>query len=409
MKLFLLLLSSLFCINSFGQSAVVVDPAKGASLMEAIADAAPFDTLLVQPGTFKEGRIIIDKPLFILGVGYPVIDGEGKTEIITILSDSVTIQGLQIQNVGVSYIEDRAGISAEKQTHIRIIDNKLYNTFFGVYLKNSSHCLIQGNEIKADAVNEISSGNAIQLWYCNNILVQDNHASGHRDGIYLEFVDDSRIENNTSTNNIRYGLHFMFSNRDQYVGNTFELNGAGVAVMFSKKITMQYNRFINNKGTASYGLLLKEIYDGTISNNTFLGNTTGIYGEGANRLEVHHNTFEKNGWALKVLGSCMDNTFTNNNFINNNFDLTTNNNRSYNNYDGNYWSDYTGYDLDKDGIGDVPHRPIKLFSYIVTRSDASIILLRSLLVDVLNFTEKVTPAFTPELLQDTTPLMKPLL
>ncbi|MDX1629079.1 MAG: nitrous oxide reductase family maturation protein NosD, partial [Fulvivirga sp.] len=73
------------------------------------------------------------------------------------------------------------------------------------------------------------------------------------------------------------------------------------------------------------------------------------------------------------------------------------------------WNEYAGYDLNKDGIGDVPHRPVKLFSYVVTRSESSIILLRSLFIDLLNFAEKVTPVFTPETLVDEQPLMKPVL
>ena len=56
-----------------------------------------------------------------------------------------------------------------------------------------------------------------------------------------------------------------------------------------------------------------------------------------------------------------------------------------NKFDGNYWSSYSGYDLDKDQIGDVPYRPVKLFSYVVNRTPETIILLRSLFVDLINF------------------------
>jgi nitrous oxidase accessory protein len=118
------------------------------------------------------------------------------------------------------------------------------------------------------------------------------------------------------------------------------------------------------------------------------------------------NEFTQNGWALKILGSCMDNTISGNNFLSNTFDLLTNTSTNYNRYEGNYWSEYTGYDLDKNGIGDVPYKPVKLFSMIVSNLPVSIILLRSSFVDLINFAEKVTPSLTPPALADNTPLMK---
>lgn len=352
---------------------------------------------------------MIDKPLVLVGEDYPIVDGENNSEIFTITSDSVTIIGFQIQNVGVSYTVDRAGINVVRSKHVRIENNRLINTFFGVYLQKSSHCLIKNNVIIGNAIEEMSSGNAIHLWYSKHTRIEYNDVRKHRDGIYLEFVDESEIIGNHSEGNIRYGLHFMFSNKDNYVGNTFKDNGAGVAVMFSRDIVMDNNHFDHNWGTTAYGLLLKEIYDGEIKNNRFTTNTTAIYGESATRLKITNNTFEQNGWALRLLGSCMDNTISANNFFDNTFDVATNSSRNYNNYNGNFWNEYAGYDLDKDGVGDVPHRPVKLFSYMVTRSESSIILLRSLFIDLLNFAEKVTPVFTPETLIDERPLMKPLL
>jgi nitrous oxidase accessory protein len=253
---------------------------------------------------------------------------------------------------------------------------------------------------------EISSGNAIHAWYCDSLLIEGNTVINHRDGIYLEFVDNSRILDNHSRNNLRYGLHFMFSDNDEYIGNHFESNGAGVAVMFSKHILMDRNTFSTNWGTASYGLLLKEITDGDVTNNTFIENTIGIFGESASRLNISDNDFIRNGWALRIFGSCVDDEFRRNNFISNTFDLTTNTSRNNNIYSGNYWSEYRGYDLDRDGIGDVPHRPIKLFSYVISTVPVSIVLLRSLFVDMINFAESVTPIFSPVSLLDEKPLIQ---
>ena len=183
-------------------------------------------------------------------------------------------------------------------------------------------------------------------------------------------------------------------------------NGAGVAVMFSKKINMWENIFEHNWGQSSYGLLLKEINDADIKNNTFKENTIGIYVEGCARINYTHNEFNRNGWAIKISGGCLDNIISKNNFLSNTFDLSVNNNANDNKFDGNYWSEYNGYDLDRDGVGDVAYRPVKLFNFVVNQTPEAMVLLRSFFVDLINFSEKVSSVFTPKNVLDNRPAMK---
>nr|HQV32829.1 NosD domain-containing protein [Calditrichia bacterium] len=154
--------------------------------------------------------------------------------------------------------------------------------------------------------------------------------------------------------------------------------------------------------------LLKEIYDADIRENEFVQNTIGINAEGSNRVSLEKNNFMNNGWAIKFLGGCYGNKFIENNFMHNSFDVSYHGNINGNLFDKNYWSEYVGYDLDKDGIGDVPFRPVKLFSYVVNQTPETIVLLRSLFVDLINFSEKVSPVFTPDNLRDNHPLMRPV-
>ena len=376
------------------------------TLNEAIAKAKDFDTIIVKKGNYKEHDILVNKPLTIIGKDYPVIDGEMKGEIITVISDNVTVDGLFIINVGTSYTEDYAAIRVRRSKNFVIKNLVLEKLFFGIYIEKSSYGKVYHNKIIGDAVEEYNSGNGIQLWYSHHIEIEHNYVEHVRDGIYLEFSDDCLIKNNVSALNLRYGLHFMFSNDDIYQDNTFENNGAGVAVMFSKKIKMLNNIFKENWGTASYGMLLKEINDAEIIGNTFEENTIGINIEGSNRIIYKNNNFKNNGWAIKVRGACYGNQFTENNFLYNSFDIAYNSKVNDNVFDKNYWSNYTGYDLNKDGIGDVPYRPVKLFSYIVNRTPETIILLRSLFIDLIDFSEKVSPVFTPDNLMDNNPLTK---
>ncbi|HMC01085.1 MAG TPA: nitrous oxide reductase family maturation protein NosD [Flavobacteriaceae bacterium] len=378
-------------------------------LKEAISQAKDFDTIVVKKGIYKENNIIVNKPLTIIGKDYPIIDGELKGEVVTVVSNNVTIDGLFIINVGTSYTEDFAAIRVKRSKNFVIQNVVLEKLFFGIYLEKSSYGKVFHNKIIGNAVNEYNSGNGIQLWYSNHIEIEHNYIQHVRDGIYLEFSDNCLIKNNVSAENLRYGLHFMFSNDDIYEGNTFENNGAGVAVMFSKKIKMLNNTFKENWGTASYGMLLKEINDAEISGNTFEENTTGINIEGSNRILYKNNSFINNGWAIKVRGACYANHFFENNFIYNSFDISYNSKVNDNIFDRNYWSNYTGYDLNKDGVGDVPYRPVKLFSYIVNKTPETIILLRSLFIDIIDFSEKVSPVFTPDNLLDNNPLIKKII
>lgn len=391
---------------SLAQTLEVCTTCPISSLKAAIAKAKAFDTVVVKKGRYNEYDVVIDKPLTIIGKNHPVIDGKNKGEIITIVSDSVTVDGLHLINVGTSYTEDYAAIRVKRSAHFVIQNLILEKLFFGIYIEKSNHGKIRNNKIIGDAVEEYNSGNGIQLWYSNHVDIEDNIVQHVRDGIYLEFSDFCTIKNNLSSLNVRYGLHFMFSNDDVYQDNEFSNNGAGVAVMFSKRIKMYNNLFKDNWGSASYGMLLKEINDSEIIGNTFEDNTVGINIEGSNRIIYKHNNFSNNGWAIKVRGACYANTYTENNFLYNSFDMAYNSNVNDNTFDRNYWSNYTGYDLNKDGVGDVPYRPVKLFTYIVNRTPETIILLRSMFIDIIDFSEKVSPVFTPDDLLDNNPLMK---
>lgn len=373
----------------------------------AIQKANAFDTIFLEAGIYAHKNIVVDKPLTIMGKD-AVLDGENQFEIITITSDYVTIDGLILRNAGQSSFKEFAAIRVKRKAFYTIKNNIIENAYFGIYLEYADDGIVQNNKVNGSAVSENSSGNAIHAWYCHRIKVSNNEVSGHRDGIYFEFVDSSWISGNYSYKNVRYGLHFMFSNDDEYTDNIFQDNGAGVAVMFSKRIGMHCNRFEYNWGRTSYGLLLKEIYDADIQYNEFTANTIGILLEGASRIQYHYNTFKQNGWALKMTGGCQDNQISLNNFEGNSLDLVVDGRINNNTFDDNFWSDYSGYDLNKDGVGDVPHRPVKLYSFILNRAPESIILMRSLFIDLLNFSEKVSPVFTPVNVLDNRPQMQRL-
>ncbi len=385
-------------------SATITAP--GTGLQAALDAAKPGDTIMVKAGLYKLHNVLVRNPVHLVGEGFPVFDGEGKYETFIVTSGRVYIAGIEIRNTGRSSLSDMAGIRLQDVSNVTINNCRFYNTTYAVYLQNSSWCTISDNRIQAQGTDELQSGNGVHAWKSSHLLIRNNVINGHRDGIYFEFVTESRIEKNISFNNIRYGLHFMFSHHDTYSGNTFRNNGAGVAVMYSKGVDMQHNHFDHNWGDAAYGILLKEISDSRISGNVFQKNTMGLYMEGCSRIRVYRNTFSANGWAMRIQANCDGNRFEVNNFTGNSFDVATNGSMVLNVFQDNYWDKYEGYDLDKDGTGDVPYYPVSVYAVITERIPAAMILYRSFLTNVMDQAEKVMPSIIPDQLKDSSPKMK---
>lgn len=408
MKRWLTIVFLLYVPALFGATIPVGKDQVVTSLRKALELARSGDTVLLHKGVYKEGNIVINKPVRLIGVGGPVLDGEGKYEILTVSGQNILIKGLHFANAGYSSMYDYAALKVINAENVIIENNTIIHAFFAIHISNTTRGIVRNNLVKSIAASEQNSGNGIHLWKCNNMIIEENHVEGHRDGIYFEFVTHSIIQNNFSTRNVRYGLHFMFSNNDAYVNNTFKDNGAGVAVMFSNRVLMHSNHFEHNWGPSSYGILLKEISDSRIIHNTFTQNTAAIHMEGTNRIDVTRNTFSGNGWALRVQASCVDNTIHHNNFQGNTFDVATNGETTLNWFYENYWDKYEGYDLARNGVGDVPYHPISMYSMVVEQNPHSLLLLRSFMVTLLDKAEKAIPSLTPVHLVDNQPLMKPL-
>jgi nitrous oxidase accessory protein len=375
------------------------------TIAAGIAVAQAGDTVRVASGLYNEHGLVVSLPIVLLGTNYPVIDARKAGDIVDIAAPGTVISGFAFRNVGASYVEDRAAVRVRTSDNVRVGHCRFDQTIFGVYVEHSDGVVISDNVMRGAGGSEVSAGNGIHLWYCKHARIERNEVHGHRDGIYFEFVENSIIRGNLSAHNIRYGLHFMFSPGNEYVENRFEGNGAGVAVMYTQHVTMRNNTFSRNWGPSSYGLLLKEISDSEITGNHFIGNTVGLHAEGSNRLRVTGNEFVRNGYAARIMANSMDGTFTANDFVGNAFDVVTNSRQNFNTFDSNYWSAYRGYDLDRDGVGDVPYHPVRLFSLLVEKAPPGIVVLGSLFVSIIDTAERVLPVFTPETLVDNHPRM----
>lgn len=401
--------SLLLCLIAMGAAGRVHEVRPGSNaLTRALSAAAPGDTVRAHAGTYAEGTLTIIRPITLLGEGWPVIDGGAKGEVIVVKAPGVTIRGLVVRGTAISDLNDNAGIKCISSSDITISGNRVEGCFFGIYLSSVARAMVSDNRVSGDALTpENRRANGIHLWKCDHVEVLRNTVLNHRDGIYLEFVTDSHVGGDTTAFNARYGLHFMFSHRDSYTHNVFHDNGAGVAVMFTHEVTMTDNRFERNRGASAYGLLLKEINDARIERNVFADNTVGMLLDGCNRAMVKSNSFHSNGWAVRLFANSTGSVFEANSFSGNTFDMTTNGDLVLSVLKGNYWDRYRGYDLDHDGRGDVPYRPLSVFALVTERMPYAMVLSRSLMVNLLDQTERLVPTLTPAALEDKSPLIRP--
>ncbi len=356
---------------------------------------------------YREPVLVVRQSITLAGDPGAILDGSGAHGIMVIQVNDVTVRGFTFRNTGASQVEDRAALLVNAVSRCVIEDNTFRDTFFGVYLQRAKQCVIARNDLAGATRRQTLGGNGIHVWQSDSTRVIGNRVRGHRDGIYFEFATRGTVRENVSEGNQRYGLHFMFSDDCAYEANTFQHNESGVAVMYTHRVRMVGNTFAKNWGGAAYGLLLKEISDSEIRGNRFIENTNGLYLEGANRNVIEGNLFQSNGWGLRVLANAQENRITDNEFTGNSFDVGTNSRQNFSTFSGNFWDRYRGYDLDRDGFGDVPHAPVRLFALVVEQTPPALILLRSAMVDLLDLAERVMPVLTPQTLLDAKPRMRP--
>lgn len=405
-----------FQSKSFAREITAGKESTYSSITKALRDSTEGDTIVVKGGIYKE-NLVINKKVQLIGENQPVIDGDYRSDVVRIETNGVVVKGFTIKKSGRDLLKDESGIKVVNSTGALIEENQLQDVLIGIYLYSSPGNTIRNNTSygRADYTTEETNGNGIHLWKSPNNTIEGNHIIKHRDGIYVEFSPGNLIRNNHCERNVRYGLHYMYSDNNTFEGNVFERNGTGSALMYSKNIILRKNAFKDNLGPNGFGMLLKSLTDSIADENLIANNTVGIFMDDANRDVFTKNIFSQNGWAIDLFSSSSDNVLYANNFLDNTYqvmtdtDLTTN--RFFKDTTGNYWSDYrgyNGYDLNGDGIGDVPYKPVKLLSYLMKRYPDLTVFLGSPGLKALEFAERVIPILNPVEMEDPYPLMDPV-
>ncbi|MBT5425863.1 MAG: nitrous oxide reductase family maturation protein NosD, partial [Bacteroidetes bacterium] len=340
----------------------------GEKITPVLDQAADGDTIRLAEGEYFE-NLVIETRVLLTGKGAHIRGGyEGHTILVT--AGGVIIRNIQVSESGERLIEDMACIRIEADS-VEIDNCLITRPLHGIYVKGGSYANLHNNRIEGRPdLNESDRGNGIHLWNSKHNSLIENKISGTRDGIYFSFADSTDITSNIISQ-VRYGLHYMYSNVNKFSENIFEENVAGAALMYSKEIYFYRNVFARCRGFRAYGILYQSMDNSVAEGNLVIDNSRGLYFFNSDRNVFFGNDIVDNDLAIQINGSCEENRIFQNNFMGNLSNVLVDNDRSKtewtNEGQGNYWSDYEGYDLDGDGIGDIPHKVQNVFQVIETK------------------------------------------
>lgn len=384
-------------------------------LNAALAAAQPGDTIVVPPGVYP-GPLTITQSVTLEGEGWPVIEGTGRGDVLTIEAADVTLRGFIIRNSGDSLDRENAGITG-LTPRLVVENNRLEDVLFGIYLKNAPNSIIRNNEIRSKDLEVQRRGDGIRLWYSSDSLVEGNHVTDARD-LIVWFSPNAILRDNVVENG-RYGLHFMFSDNQIIERNVLRNNSVGAFLMYGRGLILTENLMTNNHGPSGYGVGLKDVDDIVAVGNRMVGNRIGLYVDNSPREPTAAVLFANNLIAYNQIGLQLQpltkrNTYTNNIFLENGeqVGLTTGGQLSGNNWSrdgqGNFWSDYAGFDADGDRIGDVPYRSQSLYEDLMESYPELRLFQLSPASDALDMAAKAFPIFQPKpKMADDHPLMTP--
>ncbi|WP_123401855.1 nitrous oxide reductase family maturation protein NosD [Inmirania thermothiophila] len=413
----------LWLLAAAAQAGVVAVPAGGAGLAEALAEARDGDVLRLAPGVHR-GGVVVGRAVTLEGLPGAVVDGGGAGDVIRVRAAGVTIRNLEIRNSGKSLTKQHAGIFAERSAAgLRVLGNRFENNLFGIWVHAAAGPVIRGNRIHGAArLRSQDRGNGIHLFNVTDGVVEDNEIWGTRDGVYLDNTRGTRIARNRM-HDLRFGVHYMYSQHNRLEGNRTTRTRCGYALMQSDHLTVVGNV---SEDDENYGILMNYINYSEIRGNVVRrvrrgrdpgagaavagaeGKALFIYNSVYNRIV--DNVFADSEIGVHITAGSEDNVFAGNVFSGNRRQVkyvATRPQEWSEGGRGNYWSDYLGWDLDGDGIGEVPHEPNDGVDLILWRYPLARVFMHSPAVEVLRWAQRVFPVLRPPGVRDSHPLVQP--
>lgn len=379
----------------------------GAELQAVIDAAEPGDRLRLSPGEYR-GAILIDKPLTIVGMDGAEVVGDGTGTVVTVSADDATVQNLVVSGSGSSHENLDSGIKVTKRfRNARIIGNHLEGNLVGIDIHGGVDATVQGNTVVGRRDHRMNSrGNGIYIWNAPGTVVVDNSVHYGRDGIFVNTSRDNRFRKNRFRN-LRFAVHYMYTHDSELTGNDSAGNHAGYAIMYSKRLVIRDNLSV---GDRDHGIMLNYVNDADIAGNNVM-NSEGkcLFMYNANKNTIASNRFQGCPIGVHFTAGSERNTIVGNAFVGNRNQVKYVGSRWLEWSDGkhgNYWSDHAAFDINGDGLADMPYRPNDLMDHVLWSQPSASLLLGSPAVQIIRWTLSAFPGFLPGGVVDSHPLMK---
>ncbi len=385
-------------------------------LQAAVAAAEPGAVIEVPPGTYA-GPLVIDRPLAVIAQGPVILDGGGGGDVIKITAPDVTVRGFEIRNTGISLDRENAGITVLAPRAV-LENNVLEDVLFGIYLKAAEDSVIRGNTIGGKDLAVQRRGDGIRIWQSHRTVIENNIVTDSRDAV-MWFSDEVHLRKNRIING-RYGLHFMYSDGNLIEDNHLEGNSVGAFLMYSSNLILRRNVFARNRGPSGFGVGLKDMDGTSAEDNLFVGNRIGMQLDNSpSSIRIRdlyvRNVFAYNDIGVAFLPAVERNLFRDNCFVENLEQVAILGGGRFGGNDftvdgrGNYWSDYRGFDLDGDGIGDLAYRADSLFENLMDRDPKLRLFQFSPAQQAVEMAARAFPVVRPQpKFSDAAPLMAPI-
>ena len=393
--------------------------------LQKIIDGSQDGDILRLSSGYHLGNFVIHKKITLRGEKGSIIDAQGHGHALVLKNSHIIIENLTIINWGDDLTNQTSGIySNEKINNEKVIglvirNNILSGDGFGIWLNNITQAKVSNNKVTGNlSLRTSDRGNGIQLSNVSDSHIFNNEVYQTRDGIYVISSQDNLIEKNTM-HDLRYGIHYMYSYDNTVKDNTAYNTRAGYALMSSRRLTITGNKTTNSE---DYGFLLNFITESTFSNNHIKnvwtkpenkvlgrdGKGLFIYNSGYNTIE--NNTIDTAEIGIHLTAGSENIKIYGNNFINNPTQVKYVSNKKQewsNNGRGNYWSNYLGWDMDNDGIGDAIFEPNDGIDKLVWQYPEMKMIMDSPAILILRWVQKQFPVLKPPGVKDSYPLMTP--
>jgi nitrous oxidase accessory protein len=378
----------------------------GESIQAIIDRAAPGDVIEIERARYL-GHLMVDKPLTLRGIERPTIDGELKENTISVKAEDVTIEGLIVANSGGDTLYQHAGVYIYPGSHKAVVRNCDFSyTLFGLWIEKANDVLIENNLItgKRD-FDSPRRGNGIQLYNTQRARIIGNNISFVRDAIYVDVSHDALFRGN-KLHHSRYGTHYMTSYRNIWEDNETWYNRGGLALMEVRDQIVRNNRAWGN---SDHGIMLRTIQDAVIENNVVAGNQRGFFIYDAEYNEIRGNQVIDNVVGIHLWAGSKNNKVEGNDFIANREQIryVAARDMIWGAEEGNYWSNYLGWDRNGDGAGDVQYEANDMVDRLSWRHPMMKLLLASPAVQTLRLVGQQFPLLRAPSIVDPKPRMQP--